>query len=183
MFVKTDAGMADAGFREHNDCAVRAYSLFKDVPYQTAHALFAKHGRQSRRGTRLMVIEKVMGKMATRVQGSMTLSQLRKAFPVGRVYAIKRGHAFTMIDGVLHDSWRVGEKSRIVMYWTDATSSQKQAKKPRVQSMDKKQQALVIYNRLNGTGISLYAIAKQIAVELDITVANANYYVTRVFNK
>ena len=46
---------------------------------------------------------------------------------------------------------------------------------------DKKQQALVIYNRERGkTGGE---IAKIIACELDITVPNAYYYVSRVFAK
>mgnify|MGYP006279781215 CR=1 FL=1 len=50
-------------------------------------------------------------------------------------------------------------------------------------SNDKKTQALEIYNRESGKGLTGTAVAKIIADELKITVANAQYYVTRVFNK
>lgn len=60
-----------------------------------------------------------------------------------------------------------------------AGSSKKSAGK----SNDKKALALDIYNRESGKGLTGTAIAKIIAEELEITVANAQYYVTRVFNK
>lgn len=56
-------------------------------------------------------------------------------------------------------------------------------KKSAGKSNDKKTQALEIYNRESGKGLTGTAIAKIIADELEITVANAQYYVTRVFNK
>jgi hypothetical protein len=48
---------------------------------------------------------------------------------------------------------------------------------------DKKTQALEIYNRETNNKLTNTAIAKIIAEELDITLANAQYYVTRVFAK
>lgn len=56
-------------------------------------------------------------------------------------------------------------------------------KKSSGKTNDKKTQALEIYNRESGKGLTGTAIAKIIAEELEITVANAQYYVTRVFNK
>lgn len=57
------------------------------------------------------------------------------------------------------------------------------SKKSAGKTNDKKTQALEVYNRESGKGLTGTAIAKIIAQELDITIANAQYYVTRVFNK
>lgn len=48
---------------------------------------------------------------------------------------------------------------------------------------DKKVQALEIFNRESGKGLTNSAIAEIIATELEISVSNAQYYVTRVFAK
>lgn len=55
-------------------------------------------------------------------------------------------------------------------------------KKPKATN-DKKTQALDIFNRESGKGLTNTAIAQIIAEELDITLSNAQYYVTRVFAK
>lgn len=48
---------------------------------------------------------------------------------------------------------------------------------------DKKTQALEIFNRESGKGLTNTTIAQIIAEELEITLSNAQYYVTRVFAK
>lgn len=48
---------------------------------------------------------------------------------------------------------------------------------------DKKAQALEIFNRETGKKLTNSAIAEIIAKELDISLANAQYYVNRVFTK
>jgi len=48
---------------------------------------------------------------------------------------------------------------------------------------DKKAMALEIFNRETGKGLTNTAIAEIIATELEISLANAQYYVTRVFAK
>jgi len=53
-------------------------------------------------------------------------------------------------------------------------------KKPK-QTNDKKTQALEIFNRETGKGLTNSVIAQTIATELDITLSNAQYYVNRVF--
>ncbi len=182
MYVRTDGGMASAGFQERNDCAVRALALFKQIDYKEAHAAFAGKGRRQGRPTPITMIRSILGKPT---YASITLRQLANQFPKGRVYAIKRGHAFTLIDGVLHDTWKVGPKSRVNEYWLDTEAASSQEDKPIVLKMGvkvdvKKASAKAIYDELKGT-MSSYAIAKQIAARMNITVANANYYVTRVF--
>lgn len=179
MFVRNDGGMKAAGFSEHNDCAVRAYATFKDIPYSQAHGTFKFNGRKDRRATPFSVIKAILGDQP--LQRGLTINGLLKAFPKGRVYAVIRGHALAIVDGTINDTWKVGLKSRVKYYWTDGT----ELPQPGTNTMhpvDKKAEALRIYNELRGMK-SKYAIAKEIAARMGITVANANYYVTRVFDR
>lgn len=191
-FIKTDGGKSSSGFtHETNDCAVRAHALFTQTPYEESHAIFKKLGRRDGRGTKNQAISLVLNQNYHKVLDRMTLNQLRNAYPKGRVYALKRGHAFTLIDGVLHDTWKVGDKSRVFCFWLDdeAKSCADQPKaapviKERTERnvapiSDKKEQARTIFNQLNDGTRTKYAIAKLIAEQMGITVANANYYVTR----
>jgi hypothetical protein len=178
MFVRNDGGMQQAGFNEHNDCAVRALATFKNIPYKQAHNTFKQHGRKDCKATPIPTIIKILGEPVQ--DNRMTLNNLIGKYPKGRIYAIKRGHALAVVDGVIHDTWKVGLKSRINHYWIDNC----EPAQPRINTalIDKKAAAQKIYNELYGT-MSGYAIAKQIAAQLGITVANANYYVSRVFNR
>jgi len=202
-FIKTDGGRTAAGFSENNDCAVRAYALFKNVSYKESHDVFKKLGRKDGKGTKTASIWDLLGRGARKDGQKMTLNALRRLHPTGTVYALKRGHAFTMINGVVHDSWKVGDKTRIMSYWVDDTPrilpSENVTRayfwtKPAVVStpvvqpvhqystetpVQKKANARATFDRLNAYGtLSPYQIAKRIATELNITVANANYYVS-----
>lgn len=187
MFVITDGGKSSSGFtHEDNDCAVRAHALFTGSSYEESHAIFKKLGRRDGRGTKNRTILTILNEKYHCVMDKMTLNQLRHSYPKGRVYALKRGHAFTLIDGVLHDTWKVGDKSRVFCFWLDdeAKSYASQPKAvvqvaPSTAVSDKKEQARAIYNRLNDGTRSKYAIAKLMAAEMGITVANANYYTQR----
>ena len=200
QFVKTDGGMRSSGFAEHNDCAVRAYALFKDIPYNEAHSIFKKLGRRDGHGTKNHIIYDLVGRNTRKDGAGLTLNQLVAANPTGRVYGLKRGHAFAIINGVLHDSWKVGGKSRITFYWVDSTpfvspvapatllrtyTPAAPTKHYSVESpADKQASARLTFDRLNAYGtLSNYAIAKRIASELNISVANANYYVSKFTGK
>jgi hypothetical protein len=191
QYIKTDGGMRSSGFAEHNDCAVRAYALFKNIPYNGAHDTFKKLGRRDGHCTKNHIIYDLLGRDTRKEGTGLTLNQLVAQHPTGRVYGMKRGHAFAIIDGVLHDQWQVGGKCRITWYWvagdttpdfTDPAPIVWKAPvtrpSPVVPSTNKQQDARDIFDILQGTR-SNYAIAKQIAAELNITVANANYYVMK----
>lgn len=195
MWVKTDGGKENAGFAESNDCAVRAHALFTGMSYSESHQLFKQMGRIDGKATQYAIIRSIFQgdkKYELHIPHGLTLNKLRARYPKGRIYALMRGHAFAVIDGQLHDLYQVGGKCHIRLYWVDADAQQcddQQLTKQPVPAKreinvvnDKKAQARAIFDRLNNRSMSNYAIAKQIAAELGITVANANYYVTRVFN-
>lgn len=62
------------------------------------------------------------------------------------------------------------------------SSTHKKVKKPK-RGGDKKERALTIFNTYAGKGVADSDVAKDISKQLDITFANAYYYVTRVFQK
>jgi len=200
QFVKTDGGMRSSGFAEHTDCAVRAYALFKDIPYNEAHSIFKKLGRRDGHGTKNHIIYDLIGRTTRKDGAGLTLNQLVAANPTGRVYGLKRGHAFAIINGVLHDSWKVGGKSRITFYWVDSapfvspvapatllrtyTPAAPTKHYSVVSPTDKQASARLTFDRLNAYGtLSNYAIAKRIASELNISVANASYYIAKFTGK
>lgn len=194
MFVKTDGGKSAFGFTDKNDCAVRAHALFTGNSYAESHEIFKKLGRKDNRGTKNTLIYNLLGEKPRKNGVGLTLSSLRRLHPTGRVYALKRGHAFTLINGVLHDSWKVGDKSRIMYYWVDNTPCTapteyvNAAYVPHQYSKEtptqKQTAARATFDRVNAYGThSNYQIAKRIAAELNITVANACYYVSKFTGK
>ena len=194
-WVRTDGGKTAAGIVDRNDCAVRAYSLFTGKPYAESHKMFSSMGRRIGKGTKnttIMAALKEFPCTEARKQGKrVTLSQIANTIPVGKVYMLKRGHAFTMVNGVVHDSFQVGAKSIINMFWVDPKTVSNielpPAKTPAVSTVSKptiakKELARAIFDRLMAYGtMSRYQVAKRMASEMDITVANAVYYCTRVF--
>lgn len=207
QYVRTDGGMRSSGFAEHNDCAVRAYALFKNIPYHEAHSTFRKLGRRDGGRTKNFIIYDLMGRDARKPGDGMTLNQLIAMYPTGRVYGMKRGHAVAIVNGVLYDSWKVGGNSRILWYWVDptpcdspslpgsafiATATMLRTYTPGAPTKhysvespaDKQVSARLIFDRLNAYGtLSNYAIAKRIAAEINISLANAQYYVAKFTGK
>lgn len=99
---------ATEGFSERRDCTVRALTNVSGASYSEVHAIFAAHGRKNRRG---IVLRKVLqsvasdlGLTAQIVRRSGSVERLLRDFPAGRLVINTRGHAFAVIDGVVHDS-------------------------------------------------------------------------------
>jgi hypothetical protein len=116
-----------ANFNENNDCVVRAFSLALNKPYDEVHAICAKHGRKPNRGCLAGVQRDVakhygmqgimldIGNLGKREGIYPTLAMFLRRFPKGHFYVARRGHAFTIIDGVVHDWARgTGHRSRII---------------------------------------------------------------------
>lgn len=97
---------------EKNDCTVHALSLALNIPYEAAHSALKKYGRRDKHGiglrTRFSHICKDLGVDASHIRRSGTVAKLCKDYPQGRIFAIKRGHAFAIIDGVAHDLTKLG---------------------------------------------------------------------------
>lgn len=196
MYKFSDGGKAEAGIAEKNDCAVRAYSIFTNTPYADAHQLFKDAGRKNFKGTPNTMIRGLMKDYVVE-NTYITINELRRLYPNRRIYALKRGHAFTMINGVIYDSFKVGNKSKVTTYWLAPMTEAEQAAvakpvvapapvvvaapKPQMDKEQKQRAVEVAYQKWKHV-TSMYRQAKYIAEDVGITHANAMYYVMK-FNK
>lgn len=118
-------------YGERNDCTVVALARVAELPYEDAHRTLTDAGR--RRGGRFKFFQwlenqfmfyrkeplvfgeykAVPVKMDKR---SISLGQIRRDFPKGRLLARKRGHAFAIIDGVAHQACG-GDRVQVLKLW------------------------------------------------------------------
>ena len=104
---------------DRNDCSVRSLATAACLPYDDAHAAFAKHGRKSGRKTPTSVTAKVVKDFfphAQSVKGGITLNRFVAAYPVGHFVVHVRGHALAVCDGVVHD-WKPGQRRQVRWAW------------------------------------------------------------------
>lgn len=119
--IPKDSSMYSAVTDERNACAVRALSVAANMPYEIARRLYAKHGRKPNDGAYRFTTRAVMDELDYQPVAHfapvlcravfITLAQFIKAHPRGRYWLGRKGHAFALIDGVVHD-WAWGGSAR-----------------------------------------------------------------------
>lgn len=184
----TDGGRWEAGFsHEKNDCAVRAYALFNQVPYKEAHAIFSNLGRKSGKGTLNSTIFKLLdGENHEKRVPYTTLGRLISQNPNGRFYCLMRGHAFTVIDGVVHDAVDLGRRVRVKAFWAHHSNKQEVPQHEEVvrsDSVSLRQRVVEFHAHTTNKNLPTAELINKIAAKFSITKANARYYVTRVIRK
>ena len=122
---------------ERNDCVVRAVASTFNLKYDTAHKFVAdEFGRQPRKGTFGTAIKlsnrdnilgtkyKIIPKQDLKYPGSsrhqmnggkpteITLNIFLEKYPKGKYLVIKKGHAFSIIDGVVIGNSNDGSRLR-----------------------------------------------------------------------
>jgi hypothetical protein len=116
---------------EINDCVVLAFTVAAQIDYAVAHQLCRKHGRVDRKGTSDRTVHAVAKELgATNIDRDLTkgqqpafmrgtdwptLQQFIGEHSIGRYFIIRGGHAFAVIDGVVHD-WEYGTGARTRVY-------------------------------------------------------------------
>lgn len=118
-----------AAFAERNDCTVVAVAAAAEVSYAEAHAFLAANGRKPRRGmyfsqfmagrTELLGWKVVEEHPATLTGGRAypTLARVAARYRKGRYIAVKRGHAFAIVEGTVVDATRMGGRARVINMW------------------------------------------------------------------
>ena len=108
---------------DKSDCSVRALAVATSCTYQQASAVFSAAGRQLKRGTPQDISQKVyaewLGMRLIPEVAGWPLIGFVMAYPKGRFIAHRKGHAFAIVDGVLHD-WEAGSTkpgSRLKKVW------------------------------------------------------------------
>jgi len=93
--------------KECKDCTVIAIALAGNIKYEDAHEALKLCGRKDKHG---IVVKKVIQKAckilnleAKQVKRHGTISKFIRQFPNGNFFCTERGHAFTVIDGTVHN--------------------------------------------------------------------------------
>jgi hypothetical protein len=96
------------GVIEQRDCTVRAFASATGQAYEIVHSAFSKAGRKSGKGCYLQRIAqdvaKMLGVTAQLVRRSGTVAKFLRDFPQGNYVIRVSGHAFAVINGVIHDN-------------------------------------------------------------------------------
>lgn len=119
-FVMDDGGKSYTSYaNQRNDCAVRAYSIFIGIPYEESYLLFKKLGRCDNAATNIGCLDAALSGNYTKVVTSITINNLIKTYPRGRVYAIKKRHAFALIGGSIRDTYNFDTIQQTICFWID----------------------------------------------------------------
>jgi hypothetical protein len=118
---------------ERKDCIIRALSVAANVPYLKAYDdVMATGGRKPQRGGIVPhILAKLKGYAIKQVFwwfevpdrrnkpyfGAVTLAEFVRRFPKGRYFVIKNSHAFAVVDGKVHDTVKLGARTRILRAW------------------------------------------------------------------
>ncbi len=117
---------------DKDDCSVRALAVACGVPYAVASVALSVTGRRVKQGTDLETTirlhEEFLGMVRVRSAKGMDLETFCLVAPKGAYVVHKKGHAFAVIDGIVHDwesttkpstmvlrVWRVTDKARAKM--------------------------------------------------------------------
>lgn len=113
--------------KEHNDCHVRALAIAANISYDASLAIHKKHGRKDRAATYGTTASRVVQEMGMRKLNIRRANEWGRAayptvkqfvwdHPKGRFLVHRSGHAFAIIDGVVHD-WQSGTGPRSRIIW------------------------------------------------------------------
>ena len=105
--IRTDGGLASSGIKDNNNCTIRALSIASGIPYDEAFEIGKEAGRKTGRGfhtRKLMAYARKNGIEFRKMKyKSITLQKFLALGLVGRFVVKRRGHAFAIISGVIHD--------------------------------------------------------------------------------
>lgn len=122
-YTYDDGGRNASGLKECKDCTVRAVALTSGVDYKVAHQIMATRAkRKNRKGAYLSKyikeIQKDLPVNFRLIKRSGSVRTLIKEFGEGnRILCCMRGHAFAIINGIVHDMMEVSGNCHVVNAW------------------------------------------------------------------
>ena len=105
------------------DCSVRALAVACGVSYTVASVTFSAQGRRLKRGTdhelSVRLYEGILGMKRVELAEGLRLEAFLEIAVRGRFILHKKGHAFAVVEGVVHD-WEgktTRDNTTIVRCW------------------------------------------------------------------
>lgn len=107
---------------DRNDCSVRALAVAVGLTYEQAGAIFAAFGRKMKEGTSLDLSIRVMeDRLKMRrlelSDGPEEIKYFALYRDTGRFVLHRKGHAFALVEGVIHDWEGTREKAQVIRAW------------------------------------------------------------------
>ena len=107
MKKDTTAYAAPRPFEDKADCSIRALMSATGTSYEIASMTFSAQGRRMKKGTSvdvsIRVHEEVLGMKRITMAEGLRLEAFLKVAKTGRFIVHKHGHAFAVVNGVVHD--------------------------------------------------------------------------------
>lgn len=103
---------------DSNNCTIISLSLAASIPYEKANEIGIKAGRKKNEGFHLEPLYEEARKKGIKIEKinierKGNLKQFISDFPLGRFVVEKKGHAFCIINGKVHDVMKNSMNSRI----------------------------------------------------------------------
>jgi hypothetical protein len=95
--------------KERSNCTVVALSSVTDLPYKECYQIASAAGRQNGCGFKSADLINFFNNNISEsfdevyLEKRLNVNTFCKEYPKGKYYVRKRGHAFSVIDGVVHD--------------------------------------------------------------------------------
>ena len=107
MKKDTTAYAAPRPFADTADCSIRALACATGTSYEIASMTFSAQGRRMKKGTdvdvSIRVHEEVLGMKRVTLAEGLRLEAFLEVAKTGRFIVHKKGHAFAVVNGVVHD--------------------------------------------------------------------------------
>ena len=120
--IFTDGGRSAAGFSEEkNDCVVRSYAIATGLEYKEAYRLLEIWGRKQNTGVMLIHFIASEKNFFPHIftdckRKNLTVGRFIKENPNGKYIVAIKGHAFAVIDGIVHDMCGIFPKCKIKFF-------------------------------------------------------------------
>jgi len=115
--MQSDGGLHHSGIDDDNNCTIRAFAIAYCMPYKDAYYMGELAGRPHGKGYwmhKIMDKAKEFGYDSIEMDYNGTLSGFLKNYGKGRYICVRRGHAFAIIDGKIHDTLINGSNSKLI---------------------------------------------------------------------
>lgn len=114
----TTAYAASGSFKDKADCSIRALAVATGVSYTVASMTFSARGRRLGKGTDVALStqlhEEVLGMRRVTLAEGLRLEAFLEVARTGCYIIHKKGHAFAVIDGVVHDWSNTSKESTCI---------------------------------------------------------------------
>lgn len=107
MKKDSTAYAAPRPFEDKADCSIRALACAAGTSYEIASMTFSAQGRKMKKGTdvnvSIKVHEEVLGMKRITLAEGIRLEAFLEVAKEGRYVVHKKGHAFAIVNGIVHD--------------------------------------------------------------------------------